>query len=311
MAPGNRIAHRAQTGRLVGSRLRSAARAVVPSWPAGLPERGRAARLPPIRGPAASHRAGDRSRAPPPHCRRRARSLDAPAVPARRTAQSLRSPAVSSSTGASSALGSASGGIGKRCSPLSRKGVRLVTRIVNLGHAARRSARSFAASNRCSKLSSTSSRRRSRKAATRLAARGWSDDSRTASERAIGRQDEVRTGHREQGGRRWTPAAKRSATSSATRRASRVLPTPPGPVSVTRRTSSRHRRSATACDLPLATDEAGERYAGRLVSDPCSFRGRAIRGGAADVGSWGSTAGAPVARQSDLDVRGTDPGTPG
>ena len=70
-----------------------------------------------------------------------------------------------------------------------------------------------------------------------------------------------------------TPSVNRSIWSAAARRASRVLPVPPGPVSVTSRTSASSSRSRMAVELGVAADEC--RRLGRQVVRPEVERRRA------------------------------------
>jgi hypothetical protein len=142
------------------------------------------------------------------------------------------------------ASGRGSGGTGNWCSPPRRSGARLVASTVSPGHAPKRSATRGAAPMRCSKLSINSSIcvpcrccfrvSRSVRPATSLIP--------IASARAEGRRS---GSFREARGTKATPSANAPRKRSATSTASRVLPTPPGPVRVNRRTSTRCRRRAT------------------------------------------------------------------
>jgi len=122
---------------------------------------------------------------------------------------------------------------------------RLVASSRSPGHAPSRATMSAAAESTCSTLSSSSS-------VTRPAKYAWSciradvvPSSRKPSDRAtVGRTREgSRTPARPT---TTTPASKRGAASRATWRARRVLPTPPTPVIVTRRTPGRASASRIA-----------------------------------------------------------------
>ena len=78
-----------------------------------------------------------------------------------------------------------------------------------------------------------------------------------------------------------TPSVNRSIWSAAARSASRVLPVPPGPVSVTSRTSASSRRSRIACELARRGRRTPDAAVGRLF-------GRRSR-----VASGGNSAGRP------------------
>jgi hypothetical protein len=107
---------------------------------------------------------------------------------------------------------------------------------VSVGTAISRSATCGAASSTCSKLSKTKSSSRSCKAAARLPRSGRSLTSRTPSACATAGKtsDGSRTAAN---GTNAAPSAKSGSSSEATAIARRVLPTPPGPVSVISRTS--------------------------------------------------------------------------
>ncbi len=153
--------------------------------------------------------------------------------------------------------GRARGGTAKPCSPERRSTARLVARTARRGQAARRSVTSGAASSTCSQLSRSSSACRSRRNARSPATSGRPPASRTPSTPATAEATRAgsRTGAR---GTNQTPSGKAPATSSATRSASRVLPTPPGPVRVSRRTPSWRSAGDGVGDLALAADEGGE-----------------------------------------------------
>ena len=154
--------------------------------------------------------------------------------------------------------GSGSGGTGKSCSPVTRRTVRLVTSAFTpragaqqvgdvrrgvddllevVEHQEQVLARSAAAS--CSGGGRSASSRRSRAWAIAETTRSGS---RTAAR-------ETKT----------APSANAASSSAATSIARRVLPTPPGPVSVTRRTSGSSQQVADGRDLPLPPDQRRER----------------------------------------------------
>ncbi len=153
-----------------------------------------------------------------------------------------------------SAGGSESGGTGNSRSPDKRSGARLVTSTVSCGQATSSSPICRAASRTCSQLSSTSSRGRARSVMISRSTSGCSPASRTPTACAM------------VGTTRWgsvsgaratnaTPSAPSSAHRVATSIARRVLPTPPGPVSVSNRTSGRRRRAAivaASCSRPTS-----------------------------------------------------------
>ncbi len=144
------------------------------------------------------------------------------------------------------------------------RGERLVTRTFRPGLAARRSATNGAAAETCSKLSSTSNRRRPRRASSNVSFVGRVPSSRTRRARATA--GATRRGSRSTAREtKPTPSANASRRSDATWMARRVLPTPPGPVRVSKRTSGRRRVSTTAA-MSLSRPISGEGASGR--SDP-------------------------------------------
>jgi hypothetical protein len=122
---------------------------------------------------------------------------------------------------------------------------RLVARMANSGHAASKAAISPAASITCSQLSSTSSSRFGARKATRVSRSSLAAVSRTRRIEAIA--GETRAGS-VKGARstKKTPSGNAASNSAATANASRVLPDPPGPVSVTSRDPSLTNRRLTA-----------------------------------------------------------------
>jgi len=145
----------------------------------------------------------------------------------------------------SAGVGRASGGTGKVCSPRTRSAARLVTSATTPGHAPSSAASAGPAPATCSMLSSSSSRSLSRKWAWSRSSTGCPAASRRPSARAM-------VGSAKAGSRRaarltvTTPSAKALSRPATTCWARRVLPTPPGPVSVSRRTSGWRSRCATA-----------------------------------------------------------------
>ena len=148
-----------------------------------------------------------------------------------------------------------------------------------------------AAASRCSKLSATSSRcLAARKRST--ACSGDSPASRmipsaltiaagTSSGRCTAASDTKRA-----------PSAKSASTARAASSASRVLPTPPGPVSVKQPDRCGAQSLADRCELVLATDRAIRRRRQRAVaSAPDARRARAVgrprRGGGIERGVVG------------------------
>ena len=164
----------------------------------------------------------------------------------------------------SAASGRESGGTRNSCSPDTPSATRLVTRTFSRGQASSRSETTGAAGRRCSKLSSTRSRRRS-------ASKWWSratekscPASRPPSAWKIAGAtcSGAPTAPRETNA---TPSRKAPASSSATAIARRVLPTPPGPVSVSSRTSvaAEERTDRGQLALPPYQRRARRRQAGR------------------------------------------------
>ena len=138
-----------------------------------------------------------------------------------------------------------------------------MTRTFNPGQTERRSATSGAASTTCSKLSSTSSRRLSRRNTASCASSGSVPVSRKG--KACAMAETTRSGL-VMGARSTNqiPSENASTRLVATWRARRVLPTPPGPVKVSRRISSwRSRSTSTATSRSRPT--SGVSGAGRFV----------------------------------------------
>ena len=148
------------------------------------------------------------------------------------------------STKSARAAAVGSGASGTRCSPDTFSSARQVQRIVSCGQVASIDAMSGTASRRCSRLSSTSSRSRS--------ARNVRSRSRSGSPGVSGTLRRwAMVGSSMAGSRTGasatttTPSGKVSPTAPAARSARRVLPTPPVPVTVTRRISGRRNRLVT------------------------------------------------------------------
>ena len=134
--------------------------------------------------------------------------------------------------------GTESGRSGYSCSAPTRSRSRLVTSNVSPGQIVRISASSGPAPITCSRLSSASTITRSCRAAPRWAMGARSPASCNPSARAI--SGSTRAGSRTET-REMNPAPSENLGSSSDRicRARRVLPTPPGPVMVTRGMSGR------------------------------------------------------------------------
>ena len=155
----------------------------------------------------------------------------------------------SSTEGARPGSANPSGGTACSCSPEIWSRTRLVARTVSPGQPPSRSATSGAAATRCSKLSSTSSSRRSRRNAISRSTIVSSPATRTPRTWAMA--DATRSGSEiEAKPTNHTPPGKSSTRSAATRIASRVFPTPPGPVRVSRRRSGRRSHGTRAATSP-------------------------------------------------------------
>ncbi len=150
-----------------------------------------------------------------------------------------------SSTVVASRDGRSSGSTTYSRSPLTRSGERLETSTVSVGHSAVSCPIWTAELSRCSKLSSTSSSRESRScAATKSNAPGASMPARPSARPIVAMTaDASASGASETC---TTPSGKSPASTSDTAAVSRVLPTPPGPVSVTKRAPERIRSAIEA-----------------------------------------------------------------
>ena len=150
-----------------------------------------------------------------------------------------------SRSGRCAGSGNSSGGIGTICSSLTRKGSRLVTSSLSRGASSRYWVASGAAEISCSALSITSNTCLGRRYSSSRSSSDPLPLSDTPSARAtvgttsLGSLSEASEMNA-------TPSVNWGTRSAATCTATRVLPTPPGPVSVTRPTSSRCSR-ACAC----------------------------------------------------------------
>jgi hypothetical protein len=139
-----------------------------------------------------------------------------------------------------------------RASPATRSGSRLVARMRISSQVASNSAHSAAAASiMCSQLSSTSSSCCRDSARSSAAAAGIPGRSRTLSAAATAAATRAGSATGASSASH-APSANRPATCLATSAASRVLPTPPGPVTVTSRYSpSRPTTSPTAATRPM------------------------------------------------------------
>ena len=167
-----------------------------------------------------------------------------------------------SSGGRCPGMASDNGGTGYTCSPRSRSGRRLVTSSFAPRLVSSNPATSGAAPTTCSKLSSTSSRCWSARWVRRSSAIGWLPASLRPSVWAMVGTTRLGSTRRERRTNQ-TPSANASMSSTATCKARRVLPMPPGPVTVTSRTLSRrsHATSAANCS---SRPRSGVGWMGRL-----------------------------------------------
>ena len=169
--------------------------------------------------------------------------------------------------------GTARGGTLNSCSPRICNVIRLVTITLRRVQAARRSATCTAASITCSKLSSSSksclscrdvfSRLSSGCSPVSLRSSVWAMVGTTNSGSLMGARFT-----------KYTPSEKWSLSSAATCTPRRVLPVPPGPVRVSKRTSSRRSNAATAatsCSRPMS----GVGWTGKLLG----YASSVLRGG--------------------------------
>jgi hypothetical protein len=151
--------------------------------------------------------------------------------------------------------GRSNGATASSCSPRMRSGARLVARICIAGQRARSgTTKSATAMTRCSQLSSNSSDCRERRWRTSCSLIGTLLTGTTPSALATvsGTRPATPSGARSI---QITPSANDGATWAATAIAKRVLPTPPGPVSVSSGTASSRKRppaSARSASRPMS-----------------------------------------------------------
>lgn len=186
------------------------------------------------------------------------------------SARALKSAAASSDNSGSTAI---------VYSPRRRSGARLVASTRSCGAAASRRLRSGAASSRCSKLSvSSRSRRVLRK--TSSASPGSRSGARVRAKVPASAAGSSAGLFRRARSTNQAPSAYCACAACAASSASRVLPTPPGPVSVTRRASGRVSNSVScARSATRPTKRSGG--TGRL---PVGSAGAWCTGGAAPSG---------------------------
>ncbi len=154
-------------------------------------------------------------------------------------------PSNASSGGSGLREGSVRGGTPSSCSARRCNGSRLVASTLRRGAPSSSSATSGAASSTCSRLSSTSSSSRPARCSASTTRSGRSPVSRRPSAAAMAGIKPAGSGTVARGTKK-TPSAKSSTNSAATCSPRRVLPIPPGPVRVRRRTWGRQSRSRTA-----------------------------------------------------------------
>ena len=190
--------------------------------------------------------------------------------------------------------GSGSGGAGRpgtgySCSPETRSAARLVTITLRPGAARRRSATTGAASTTCSKLSRTSRTRSVAQPVRRAtSATGPGAGLRDADGRGDPRRDEHRVADRLERRRRRRRPGSRRRRRAASCSDSRVLPVPPGPVSVRSRV--------------VASSSAASASSASRPTNVVSWVGR-LFGRASSVRSGGKSDGRPSAIDLDEAVR--------
>src|SRR5829696_1682131 len=161
---------------------------------------------------------------------------------------------------------------------------RLVASTLSPGLATRSWAMSGVASSRCSRLSRTRRRCFARSVETSVSASGRPPTSRTPRLWPIAEATSAGSGTAASG-TKTTPSANADSSLSAVSRARRVLPTPPGPVSVTRRTSGRQRRSVKVVVSRSRPTSAVSGVGSGVV--PIPRRGT----GVSEIGSYGVRSG--------------------
>ena len=175
-------------------------------------------------------------------------------------------------SGPASRDGTSSVGTVHTTSPARPSGSRLVASTRKPGAAASsRSVRSATSATTCSQLSSTSNREPMTAASRSTTVSAGPAISRTSIAACRASSSELLTdrasGVTAASSTKTTPSEKRSATSAAAARANRVLPTPPGPVSVTSREDARHEStSAKASSRPMSSVSWAGRFERRLGS---------------------------------------------
>ena len=190
----------------------------------------------------------------------------------RRTASE---PAIASRSVAA-AGGTGSGGTANSCSPAIRSGARLDTIIRSFGAPRRISATTGAPATTCSKLSRTMSAVRSPKCSTTR----WSGVRAGASSpTAVAIEDAIRSGSVTAArGTNHTPPGLAAITSLATARDRRVLPVPPGPVSVSSRVRDRRATAADTSSRPTNDVSCWGRLLGVASSDRSGGKSRSSPG---------------------------------
>jgi hypothetical protein len=180
----------------------------------------------------------------------------------------------SMSSGSTVSSGTLSGGTAYSRSPRIRSTARLVTTIFSEGTPASRPETSLAASRTCSKLSRTSSAGCSDNRSMTISISSWPSESRTP--RAVAIVVRTRSGEEMAANDTYATSAS-SDMRRASSMASRVLPIPPGPVSETRRISSRRSRSRR---IPRSSSRPinGVGSAGRADSTSSSLSAEASTG---------------------------------
>ena len=186
------------------------------------------------------------------------------------------------SRGSRSRSGTGSGGTAYSCSPRSDSTTWEVAITRSRGAAESSSSRTGPASATCSKLSTTHSSSRSRRCSLTPSRTGRSPASGTprALASAAGTRAGSVTGARSTN---QAPSPNRGSSSSATARASRDLPDPPGPVRVSSRVWSRS-RSTSAISDSRPTNELS--WTGRLPGRASRVRGGGNSSGRPSPASW-------------------------
>ena len=156
--------------------------------------------------------------------------------------------------------GSDSGGTGNSCSPETRSGARLDTMTVSFGADRSRSETIGAPATTCSKLSSTSSAVRSLRWSFTRSIGGRCGAS---SPMDAAMADGTRSGSvTDASGTNQVPSGYRSTQSPARASDSRVLPVPPGPVSVSSRVRSSSATAPSTSARPTNVVSCGGRLLG-------------------------------------------------